>query len=53
MLFDGLDVSPLKWRVSGCGLIRIVHEGMNHILNVKVHLKPRSGNENIIEMYLR
>ena len=30
-LLDGLDVSPLKWRVCGCGLNRFVHEGMNHI----------------------
>ena len=47
-LLDGLDVSPLKWRVCGCGLNRFVHEGMNHISNVKVHLKTRSGNVNII-----
>ena len=46
-LLDGLDVSPLKWRVCGCGLNRFVHEGMNHISNVKVHLKTRSGNVNI------
>ena len=46
-LLDGLDISPLKWRVSGCGLYRFVHEGMNHISNVKVHLKTRSGNVNI------
>ena len=46
-LLDGLDVSPLKWRVRGCGLNRFVHEGMNHISNVKVHLKTRSGNVNI------
>ena len=38
------DVSPLKWRVCGCGLNRFVHEGMSHISNVKVHLKTRSGN---------
>ena len=44
---DGLDVSPLKWRVCGCGLNRVVHEGMNHISNVKVHLKTRNGNVNI------
>ena len=37
-LLDGLDVSPLNWRVNGCGLNRLVHEGMNHISNVKVHL---------------
>ena len=46
-LLDGLDVIPLKWRVCGCGLNRFVHEGMNHISNVKVHLKTRSGNVNI------
>ena len=47
-LLDGLDVSPLKWRVCVCGLNRFFHEGMNHISNVKVHLKTRSGNVNII-----
>ena len=46
-LLDGLDVSPLKWRVCGRGLNRLVHEGMNHISNVEVHLKTRSGNANI------
>ena len=51
-LLDGLDVSPLKWRVCGCGLNRFVHEGMNHISNVKVHLTTRSGNVNITEMNL-
>ena len=48
-LSDVLDVSPLKWRVCGCGLNRFVHEGMNHISNAKVHLKIRSGNVNIVE----
>ena len=48
-LLDGLDVSPLKWRVCGCGLNRFVHEGMNHISNVEVHLKTRSGNVNMNE----
>ena len=47
-LFDGLNVSPLKWRICGCGLNRLVHEGMKHISNVKVHLKTRSGNVNIV-----
>ena len=37
-LLDGLDVSPLKWRVCGCGLDRSVHETMDNISNVKVHL---------------
>ena len=46
-LLNGLDVSPLKWRVCGCGLNRFVYEGMNHISNVRVHLKTRSGNVNI------
>ena len=46
-LLDGLDVSPLKCHVCGCGLNRFVHEGMNHISNVEVHLKARSGNVNI------
>ena len=48
-LLDGLDVSTLKWGVCGCGLNRFIHEGMNHISNVKVHLKTRSGNVNIKE----
>ena len=43
-LLDGLDISPLKWRVCGCGL----NEGLNHISNAKVHLKTRSGNVNIL-----
>ena len=49
-LLDGLDVSPLKWRVCGCGLNQLVHESTNHISNVKVHLKTRSGNVNIEAM---
>ena len=49
-LLDGLDVSPLKLRVYGCGLNRFVLEGMNDISNVKVHLKTRSGNVNIIHV---
>ena len=47
-LLDGIDVSTLKWRVCGCGLNRFVHEGMNGISNVKVNLKTRSGNVNIM-----
>ena len=47
-LLDELDVSPLKWRVFGCGSNRFVHEGMNHISNVKVHLKTRSGCLNVL-----
>ena len=52
-LLGGVDVSPLKWCVCGCGLNRFVHEGMNHISNVKVHLKTRSGNVNIITLRKR
>ena len=32
----------------GVVLNRFIHEGMNHISNVKVHLKTRSGNVNIL-----
>ena len=46
-LLDGFDFSPLRWRVCGCDLNRFVHEGMNHISNLKVHLKTCSGNVNI------
>ena len=46
-LLDGLDVSQLKWCVCGGGLNRFVHEGMNDISNVMVHLKTPSGNVNI------
>ena len=48
MLLDGLDVNSLKWRVCVCGLNRYVHEGMNHISYVEVHLKTHSGNVNIL-----
>ena len=47
-LLDGVEFGPLKWHVCGCGLNRFVHEGMNGISNVKVHLKTRSGNVNIL-----
>ena len=46
-LLDRLDVSPLKWRVCRCGLNRFVHEVMNHISNVEVHIKTRNENVNI------
>ena len=49
-LLDGLDASLLKWRVCGCGLNRFVHESMNDISNVKVHLKTRNGNINIVKI---
>ena len=51
MLLDGLDVSPLKWRVCVCGFNRFVHEGMNDISNVKVHFKTSSGNVKIFSKY--
>ena len=47
-LLDVLDVNPLKWHIYGCDLNRFVHEGMNHISNVEVHLKTCSGNVNIV-----
>ena len=37
-LLDGLDVSPLKWRVCGCGLNRFVHEDI-----YEPHLKCRGS----------
>ena len=46
-LLDGIDVDPPKWHVCKCGLNGYVHEGMNDISNVKVHLKTHSGNDNI------
>ena len=46
-LLDGVDVCPLKWCICRCGLNRFVHEGMNDISNVKVHLKTRIGNVNM------
>ena len=36
---EAVDVSPSKWRVCGRGSNRSVHEGMNNISNVKVHLR--------------
>ena len=46
-LLVGVDVGPLEWGLCGCGLNLFVHEGMNGISNVKVHLKTHSGNVNI------
>ena len=43
----GVDIGLPIWRVCGRGLNRSVHEGMNDISNVKVHLRTRSGNVNI------
>ena len=48
---SGADVGPLKWRVSGCGLNRFIHDDMNDISNVKFHLKTHSANVNIM-LYL-
>ena len=47
MLLNGVDVGPSKWRVCGRDFNRSVHEGMNDVSNVKVHLNTRSGNVNI------
>ena len=47
-LLDGVGVGQLKWNVCGHGLNRSVHEGMNDISNVKVHLRTCSGNVNIM-----
>ena len=47
-LLDGVDVGPPKRRVYWRGFNRYVHEAMNSIRNVKVYLKTRSGNVNII-----
>ena len=46
-LLDGVDIGLSKWRVCGRGFNRSVHEGMNEVSNVKVHLKTHSGNVNI------
>ena len=43
-LLDGVDVVPHKQRVCWRALNSSVHEAMNNISNVKVHLKIRSGN---------
>ena len=48
-LLDGVDVGPPKQHVCWRGLNRSVHESMNNISNVKVHLKARSGNVNITQ----
>ena len=48
-VLDGDDVGPPKKRVCWRGLNRSVHEAMNNISNVKVHLKTRSRNENITQ----
>ena len=44
---EGVDVDPSKWRVCGRGSNLSVHEGMNDISNVNVHLRSRSGSVNV------
>ena len=39
-LFDGIYLGLPKWRICGLGLNGSVHEGINDISNVEVHLKP-------------
>ena len=52
-LLDGVDVGLPKWHICGRGLNRSVHEGMNNISNIKVHLlKIHRGNVNIKEINL-
>ena len=51
-LLGGFDIGPPKWLICGCGLNRFVHEGMNDISNVKVHLKTHSENVNIYQMFI-
>ena len=51
-LLDVIDVCPPKQRVCWRGLNRSVHEAMNNISNVKVHVKTRSGNVNIKNIYI-
>ena len=50
-LLDGVDAGPPKGHVCGRGLNKSIYEGMNDISNVKVHLRTRSGNVNISEIY--
>ena len=46
-LLDGIEAGLPKWCVCRRGLNRSIHEGMNNILNIKVHLRTCSGNVNI------
>ena len=43
-LLDGLDVSPLKWRVCGCGLNRFVQYLHFHCESVNEPLHLRCGS---------
>ena len=42
-----VEGGPVQWHVCRFSLKQFVHEGMNDISNVKVHLKARTGNVNI------
>ena len=53
MLLDGIDVCQPKWRVCGRGIHQSIHEGMNNISNLKVHLRTRSGNVNILRIVFK
>ena len=47
-LLDGVDVGLPKWCICGRGLNQSVHEGINDISNVMVHLKTCCGNVKLI-----
>ena len=47
-LLDGVGIGQPKQGVCWPGLNRSIHEAMNNISNVKVHLKTHSGNVNIM-----
>ena len=51
-LLDVIDVGPSKQRVCWRGLNRSVHEAMNNISIVQAHVKTRSGNVNIKNIYI-
>ena len=46
-VLDGVDDGPPKQRVCWRVLNRSVHEAMNNISNVRVHVETRSGYVNI------
>ena len=45
-----MDLTLARSNGAYVGVAGCVHKGMNHISNVKVHLKTRIGNVNIQEM---
>ena len=49
-LLDGVDVGLPKQRVCWLGVNSSVHEAVNNISNVNLHLKTCSGNVNIYEL---